>query len=103
MVSCAGLGQIVDNFFVSGILTTLPFNVLSVDPEQPRWDCRGRFIAPRHNVGTLKSCSFSAMGYHAPETPPPRSVLAASLDELMVVRQALTRGRPAASISPTGF
>ncbi|WP_305785668.1 transketolase [Symbioplanes lichenis] len=65
MIGRAGLGHVGGDLSVLDILTTLFFAVLRVDPEQPEWPDRDRFVLSKgHTAGALYT-TLAAAGFFA--------------------------------------
>jgi transketolase len=63
MIGRAGLGHVGGDMSVLDILTTLFFAVLRVDPEQPDWADRDRFVLSKgHTAGALYA-TLAAAGF----------------------------------------
>jgi transketolase len=63
MISRAGLGHIGGDFSVTDILTTLFEAVLRIDPSQPRWPERDRFILSKGHCAAALYTTLAACGY----------------------------------------
>jgi len=63
MIAKAGLGHIGGDFSVADILTVLYTAVLRIDPENPEWDDRDRFVLSKgHTAGALYA-TLAASGF----------------------------------------
>jgi len=62
----AGLGHVGGDLSVTDILTTLFEAVLQLDPEQPRWPERDRFILSKGHCAAALYAALSACGFFAP-------------------------------------
>jgi len=63
MIGRAGLGHVGGDLSVLDILTTLFFGVLRIDPEQPDWADRDRFVLSKgHTAGALYT-TLAAAGF----------------------------------------
>jgi transketolase len=63
MISRAGLGHIGGDFSVTDILTTLFEAVLRIDPSQPGWPERDRFILSKGHCAAALYATLASCGY----------------------------------------
>lgn len=63
MISAAKQGHIGGDFSVTDILTVLFFAVLSIDPANPGWNARDRFILSKGHCAAALYSTLAASGY----------------------------------------
>ncbi|MBN2177160.1 MAG: transketolase [Demequinaceae bacterium] len=66
MISHAGMGHIGGDLSVTDILTTLFIGVLRIDPENPEWPDRDRFILSKGHCAASFYSTLAYAGYFAP-------------------------------------
>jgi transketolase len=66
MISEAGMGHVGGDFSVTDILTTLFTGVLRIDPENPTWDERDRFILSKGHCAASFYSTLAYSGYFSP-------------------------------------
>lgn len=67
MIHAAGLGHIGGDFSVTDILATLFEGVLRIDPAQPQWADRDRFILSKGHCAAALYSTLAACGFFAPD------------------------------------
>ncbi len=66
MIATAGMGHVGGDLSVMDILTTLYFGVLRVDPEDPSWPDRDRFILSKGHCAGALYVTLARSGFFAP-------------------------------------
>ncbi len=66
-IKAAGLGHIGGDFSVTDILVTLFEVVLRIDPAQPRWPDRDRFILSKGHCAAALYSTLAACGFFSPD------------------------------------